>query len=306
MTLLDDIIDGSTDELVSTTNLLRKVQIAASRVGAEAVTNWARSELNGYDPSSPELLPGYRAGLALTVEGHFEGPMGTSARGVALPGLGLPDWFFNRWFRTNIFQPLSELEMLAASDGDTEPQVPWTPEAVFKYRQWGSEGKAGRMEMMELFEAGSVFPRTAIHGMVQQVRNKALEFALEMQSADPSAGTVGGPTIDKPEISSAVTTTTINIYGHGTNVASGSHIRQRSTVSVGDIESLKVAAQALGLSAEVATEFAEIIAGDRDIQSDRARGFLERVRRGAISLGGNVSANLAASGLIDIASQFLG
>lgn len=306
MTLLDEIIAGSTDDSVSTANLLRKVQIAASHLGAGSITAWAKGELSGYDPTQPGALPDYRSDITPPVRGHFEGPFGTSARGVLLSSAGTSDSFTNTWFKIDLFQPVSELERLANTTGESEPEFAWSPEAAGLYRKWGAEGRVMRMEMMQLFSAAIVIPRTLLYGIVEKVRNRALDFALEMQAASPDAGSQNGPTVGDPDISSAVANTTINIYGHGTNVATGTNIRQKTKVTVGDASALRGSAQGYGLEEAAASEFVAIVNEEQGTAGPRFTAFVSKVRNGAISLSGNVAANVAASGLIEIANQYLG
>lgn len=67
MTLLDDIIDGSSDGTVSSSDLLRQVRTAVHRLGAQEVALWAKRELEGYEVTADR--PDYRRQLALGVRG---------------------------------------------------------------------------------------------------------------------------------------------------------------------------------------------------------------------------------------------
>ncbi|MEO6116247.1 MAG: hypothetical protein ABIP33_07675 [Pseudolysinimonas sp.] len=58
MTVLDDILAASTDSSTSVADLLRKVQIAATRLGATQIVAWTMGELSGY-PEGVEV-PTYR------------------------------------------------------------------------------------------------------------------------------------------------------------------------------------------------------------------------------------------------------
>lgn len=69
--LLDQIIDGASDDNMNTVNLLRKVQIAATRVGADDVSSWTRQELAGYGAEAE--LPAYRVTMT-TVTGCSQAP----------------------------------------------------------------------------------------------------------------------------------------------------------------------------------------------------------------------------------------
>ena len=51
------------------------------------------------------------------------------------------------------------------------------------------------MSMHELFSAHNVTTRQSILGLLDIVRSKAMEFALELQTDYPDAGSPGGPTV---------------------------------------------------------------------------------------------------------------
>lgn len=304
MTLLDEIIDGSTSGSVSTSNLLRKVQVAATRLGAPEVLAWVKGELNGYQ--THEELPQFRSNLDTRVQGTFLG-YGNSRVSTTISAFGTQPDFAEAWFSVSLFQPLSELEALASAAGTEDPTRPWAVHAVAQYNKWGSEGKVMRMEMMDLFSAHNVITRQTLAGIIDISRNHALAFALELQQANPEAGTLGGPTVaEDPELRSVIYHVTNNITGHGANIATGSDIRQRSMVAAGDVESFKSAATEFGLDTTTASEFVDAVVGDASVDGPRVHSILERVRNGSISLSGNVAANLAASGLLEIATQFLG
>ena len=73
MNLLEEIINGSTDDTVSTSNLLRKVQIVAYRLGALELSSWTKAELNGYEVA--ERLSSYRSEISTPVAAICPGPM---------------------------------------------------------------------------------------------------------------------------------------------------------------------------------------------------------------------------------------
>lgn len=163
------------------------------------------------------------------------------------------------------------------------------------------------MYLGSLFSARSVVTRQHLRGLLDTVRSKALEFALDLQAVDPEAGTAGGPTVDTdPTLSTTIYNVTNNIYGHGANIAAGTHIKQRAVVKAGDAAGLIAAAQAAGLELSDAEEYVAAVKADGRTDGPRTSRFLERVRSGGITLAGNVTANIAAQQLIAAAAQFLG
>lgn len=293
MTLLDDIIDASTDSAVATPDLLRKVQIVAHRLGAVDLVSWAKQELYGY--SAEVELPTYRL-LNTNVVGTFAGPM----RSFIPHQLTVkPDGMSDEWI-VPLREPLITIQGWA--DGD-EVSREWSAHHVSEYERSG----VFRLQFHSLYSARNVVDRESLRGMVDTVRTKALEFALELQGRFPDAGSVGGPTVaDEPALAMSVYNITNYINGHGTNVASGANIQQRSRVQQGDLPAFKHEIEDIGLALEDVNEFVAAVQEERSVDSPRVRGFLERVRSGAVHLGGSVSSDVAAGVLIELGKGFLG
>jgi hypothetical protein len=296
MTLLDEIVDGSSDGSVTTPNLLRKVQIAATRLGANEIVDWAKSELSGY--SDEAVLPPYRM-TATPVVGTFSGPM-RSFIPMNLSSVGLPPELA-KWFSIELRQPLEELSALAEHDED--PGRPWPPYVVNAYEETG----VYRLEFHGLFSARNILTRQYLRGIIDLVRNRAMEFGLELQTSFPAAGSVGGPTLKtEPQLGPVVYNITNNITGHGTNVATGSNIRQKTSVKAGDLSSLRQASEDLGLSHAEAQEFADAVAEDKGVKGPRVSRFLDKVRGGAITVAGSVASDTLAGSLVELATAYLG
>ncbi|PMB98993.1 hypothetical protein [Brevibacterium luteolum] len=71
-TLLDQFIDGSSDEGVKAPDFLRKVQVAATRIGAAGVVDRVKQEFQGYTDDEDHLR--YRT-MRTEVIGHFTRPV---------------------------------------------------------------------------------------------------------------------------------------------------------------------------------------------------------------------------------------
>ena len=294
MTILDDIIDASTDSSVATADLLRKVQVVAHRLGAKKVVAWVKSELAGYEDDAE--LPSYRI-MRTSVMGVFTGPMQSVIRQQLTVRARDMEAMWTVEFRV----PLTELQALSELDGD--PQREWPSMMVKAYEESGVFG----IYLHNLFSAHNTITRQSLRGLIDIVRSKAMEFALELQTDYPEAGTPGGPTVaSEPGLSSTVFHVTNNIYGDGTNIATGSDIKQRSRVQKGDVDALRREAEFSGLTAEDAAEFVAAVTSEKSLEGTQTKGFLDRVRSGAITLSGSIASDVAASGLIEIASSFLG
>lgn len=296
VTLLDDIIDASTDSSVSVADLLRKVQIVAHRLGAADLVTWAKQELAGYDDDA--TLPSYRV-LHTNVIGTFTGPMQSIQRlplTVKLPSI-------ESWWDMHMHQPIVELQALSESEGDRDPTREWPAFIVKEYEDSG----VFRLQFHGLFSAHNLITRQSLKGVLDVIRSKALEFALELQTADPDAGSVGGPTItSEPELAGVVYNVTNNIYGDGVNIATGSQITQKSRVKKGDADALRREAFALGLPEEAVEEFVQIISEEKSVDKPKVKTFLKKVRTGAVVVAGSVGSDVVAGSLVELGKSFLG
>jgi hypothetical protein len=151
--LLDQIIDGNTDGAVKTSDLLRKVQVAARRVVAPEIETWVKHELNGY--SADVCLPSYRT-LPTVVNGLFTGP-GHSRITQALP----PHPGFTDDFTVSLKQPLVELESFADADRDALSE--WPAWRVKAYEESG----AFAIQFYGLFSIWNVVSRPSLRGVIE-------------------------------------------------------------------------------------------------------------------------------------------
>lgn len=294
MTVLDDILDSSTDSSVPVSDLLRRVQIASTRLGASEIVEWARAELSGYPLGV--AVPTYRE-LHTNVLGRFVGFRTEVTHQLSVPPEGL-----ERLWTVQLRQPLGELQALAESE-DGDPRRPWTDIAVKVYER---DSKVG-FEDHELLSAWNVITRQSLRGVVDIVRSRAMEFALNLQAQFPDAGEPGGPTVaTNPELAPIVYNITNNITGHGTNLAAGQGAQQTSTVTVGDASSLLGRLSELGLSETERDEFVVAITEDNSTEGPRTAGFLARVRSGAVRLAEGFSTDVAAEVLIAAGRAYLG
>lgn len=301
MNLLEDIINGSTDDAVSTSNLLRKVQIVAYRLGASELSSWTRAELNGYEAS--DRLPGYRSEISTPVVAIWSGPMGATARAPIGPG-GVPDEWIPILFQTDLRNPLATLEDIASREDDGS--IPWDPQLVAMYNRWIDEGKVPHVEMAGLFSAQKTLTRSTLQGIISSVRNTALDFALNLESTDPDAGTLGGPTVDEPQVAESIYNITNNIYGDGANVASGNGNTLSVKVNKGDVEAFIRAIQELQLGGETEQALIEAAKSPEVERESKIHGVLRRIKDGGLHLANAVGTEVAVSQVDVLVQQLLG
>lgn len=298
--LLEEIITGATDDSVSTGNLLRKVTVVAHYLRAKEVADWVKGELNGY--KTVESLPNYRHDLLTPVMGTWTGYFGTSATQL-VSSLGLPEEA-DMLFKVSFFQPISELEELVLLPKD--PAQAWDPWQVAQFNKWNQEGKGVWMENMSLLNAHRVVTRASIRGVIDTIRNTALDLALNLHTTDEHAGTLHGPTIADAPIATTINNFTTHVYGHGANVAFGDNATLRSRVVVNDVESLLTAARDLGLTDEGIAELRAAAEAPEPTRPSLLKEVAKRVGSGALVLTNAVAAEVAGSQLDMLVQQFLG
>lgn len=301
MTLLDELIDGATSDTVSTANLLRKVQVVAHRLDAHEMKAWAQRELVGFGLDDP--LPDYRSGLWTPVKGFWTGPFQSSARQPVSAG-NIAEDMRDALFKTDLRQSLAEIEQLAS--GDDDPGISWEGHAIVMFNHWIRDGLTTGISNMALFSATQTLTRGTLLGVIDTVKTTAMEFALALQTANPDAGSVDGPTVADAPVASAVTHIENHIYGDHAQVAQGTAVTQSTTVTRGDIVSLLEAATVAGLDEEGKRELAAAVTADEKERPSRVKRFLGKVGEGAFLVGTGVAAEVAAGQLSTLITSYLG
>jgi len=299
MTLLNDVISQASNGEAAT--MLRKLMIVAHRLQAAPLLAWVKNELNGY--TSKDDLPSYRGPMRVNVQAVITGPMGSKGTNT-LSSHGVPEGF-DGLFEASFFDPLAGIESMAQA---TETiGMPWDPAAVGLYNGWIDEGKVPFLEYWGVYSATKTVSPSTLQGIVDIVRTKALEMALDLQAEFPDAGELGGPTIEEPAVRAAVTHITTNIYGTVNGLAQGHDVRQKVTVKRGDLAGALAAVKAF-LTDEGVTELSRILTDESDEGEKRSKlaQFTQGIRSGSVALASGVASNLAAEGVLEIVGQFFG
>lgn len=212
MSLLREIQDAAIDSKTDLASLLRKCKVLAARLGSEEFKSWVDSELSGY--KNVEDLPEYRV-LHVTSKGHFSGAFGSGINNADIPMFCLPEKFRETMSRSNMMEPVASIEALVSkSDGGTA-QEPWNPDFVAMVGQ-----KIYRN--MNCMQAWKVIPITALIAALDEIRNRILNFVLEIEAQDPDAGEAA---LNSSPVPPEKVNQIFNTYISGSvqNVATGSH-----------------------------------------------------------------------------------
>lgn len=212
MSLLRDIQDAAIDSNVSLATLLRKCKVLAARLGNDVFKQWVENELSGYKGQSG--LPEYRS-FSVGSKGHFVGAFGRALKNADMLMYQIPDEYRVHLEVWHMCDSVAALEALVKdSDGDTA-MVPWPSQAAVTL---GSEMYSG----LQCLQAWKVIPINKVVGILDIIRTKVLNFALEIETENPD---VGEAPVNSNPVSQDKVQQVFNTYitGNVQNVATGSH-----------------------------------------------------------------------------------
>lgn len=175
MDILKEIRNEIIDESVSISSILRKARVLASLLKDKNFEKWVLSELNGYDEEDKDI-PNYRI-LNVDSTGDFSGPFGSGAKNMPIPTFNLPDYVREFTNDTKITQGVKSIETLAQSDSNTLV-LNWPPEYI-------AVCQSKIYERMNLYSARKVIGRSEMVQILDTIRNRLLDFILELQTKNP-------------------------------------------------------------------------------------------------------------------------
>jgi AbiTii len=255
MSLLRQIQDAAV-EAGDIAVALRKAKILASRLNNEDFKRWVHFELNGY-PDNLSIAE-YRI-LPAIARGYFSGFGGSSANNVPIPAACLPEMYRDFARKVYIRYGIGTIEAII-SDGDKNGALnfPWPPDLVALVGKKIYQGMSCISAWQELTSAAFV-------GIVDAVRGRLIDFALEIERANPDVGEIkAGEEGLPPERVSQIYNQVFNIEGDA-NIASGSkHFNQFSSLKIeqGDRSSLAKYLKSIGVSDLDQTELFDALESD--------------------------------------------
>ncbi|TPQ25760.1 hypothetical protein [Methylomonas koyamae] len=221
MSLLREIQEAAIDSNVELAVLLRKCKVLAARLGNPEFKAWVERELSGYDDLNS--LPDYRV-VHVNSKGHFSGPFQSGLRNADIPMSCIPKELREKLSYSCLSQPVASMESLVKSAKTGTLQEPWNPDIVAYVGQ-------EIYENMNCMQAWKVIPAPAIVAALDAIRNRILNFVLEIEAESPDAG-------EAPVNSSPVPQERVHqifntyITGNVQNVATGStNVRQKAVSS---------------------------------------------------------------------------
>lgn len=277
MQLLARIIDGAITDDVKLVTLLRQCLILANDLDNESLKTWATAELNGYPDY--KAMPEYRS-TQITAKGLFLGPFGAQIPNQPLAPSVLKE-AHQFWATTaHLMEPVSSYERLASDpDKDGCATMNWPADLTAAYQTKFIHGYA-------LNRAWQEIPMGAVVGVVDTVRTRILQFALEIQRE------IGSTKGEEPPASAKVDQAVQTIIYGGTNifhstVGENAQFGGQRLVVEGDFPSLAEHLRQTGVAPEQVDELKKAI--ESDAADGAGKGFGARVAgwlQGAGSLVG--------------------
>jgi AbiTii len=196
-------------------------------------------------------------------------------------------------FHAEVREGIAQIEHLLSAGHHTF-QILWPADVVALLQ------RRPIYEGMVLMEAWQVIPATAYSSVLGGIRDRVLQFALDIERENPAAGEAS---TGKMPVSEARVTQIFhqNFYGDHAAVATGGRdVVQHVTISV-DVDSLVAILRELGINKDEQEALVEAVREDQrngsSLPGPQTRVWLARLQSGSIQLGSSMGV-AAATDLI--------
>jgi AbiTii-like protein len=298
--LLGEIIQFALDGKTSLAVLLRHCIVLGSKLKNEKLRTWANQELNGYQ--AKENLPEYRV-AHIGARGHFTGAFGAGLQNYLIPPVCLEESHRELAHTVYLLESVSSYEHMINSKSDSEMILyEWPANFVAYYSRKIYQGYS-------LVHAWQQIPKSALVELLDTIRTRTLNMALEIQS---ELGSIEDLTSIPPAtIAQVERSVTANIFG-GTNIiASGqSQITasfNQTVIFVGDRAQLDEALKNAGLNDADLKELTE--AEKADGEKKMGARVMEWIKKSAskAAIGGvKLGADITKEVLTAYLKQYMG
>lgn len=294
MSLLREIQADAINASVPVDVLLRKCRLLSARLKHDELKQWALRELDGYGSDAP--LPNYRQFRGQGT-GHFSGPFGSGIKNGPIAASLIPEKMRDTLTHIRLRQGIAGLAELV-EDADTNPRMVWPAETSMMF---GEDIYPG----YNMIQGWTTIPTSFITGILSTVRNRVLDFAIEIEAQNPDAGEAPLNTVPiPPENVTQIFNQTI--YGAVGNAGQGTNLNQTAsfTVNQGDFASLEKALKSQGVEAADVAELATALkeesqkpAGDSfgPKVAKWMGGMITKAASGTWKIGSTVAANLLSA-----------
>jgi len=299
--IVAEIVNGAVDDSVKLATLLRKFLIVSDGLANESLKEWVLHELNGYGAIAQ--LPPYRT-MTITAKGNFLSNF-SEMNGLPIPSATLEAE--HRWWAETAYllNAIASYDALIERDNPRGCVVAEWPANMTAYY-------SDRIrEDWHLNRAWQEIPISAIRGMLDNVRTRILQFALELKREIGDSELSANAT--PPEkVNSAVQTI---IYG-GTNIFSpsivgGVQVIGQQVVVQGDFYSLSAALETIGVGKPHVSELEAAITKDKADGAEqgygtRVKSWLAKAGTYVLKEGGAGAVDIAKAAITTAIKSYFG
>jgi len=250
MQLIGQIINDLVNDQTSLGNALNKTKVLASRIGQQELLSWANSELSGYQSDE---LPEYRKFRGNITVDYMDGYQRGSNFPVTLDFDAATVATFEN---ASLVQGVPQLEqMIGGKPKGLRYEFNSTQRYVLQQMLQGANGP-----YFQLTSAGINLPDNAVHAALTAIRQRLLDFMLELESR---FGMETDIVILKAnhQVIHQYMQTTIHNNGDGNVINTGDHaqVNAQITITQGNKEQLRHALEDKQVAPEDTKELLMII-----------------------------------------------
>jgi AbiTii len=295
--LLDKIIELATDNRQPLTVLLRQCIVLAYDLKNEGLKEWANHELNGYPDS--ENMPEYRI-LPAGATGLFIAP-GWTRFLQRIPSVALEKKHRKLAEIVEMTESVGALEhMLTSGSENSQIQFGWNANLVLFYREKLQKG-------WQLFSAHQDVPKSAIAGMLDTIRTRVLNLALELKNeigeSDADLKRVKEDSAEAEKVNSIVLT---QIFGGTVYMAGGQQNINVQNIAVGNWEDLKKVLSESGIDEKDVAELSHALQQDNKTMGATVKGWISKNAGKVFNSGLQVGVSVGTTILTQYIKRHLG
>jgi hypothetical protein len=228
-------------------------------------------------------------------KGNFTGLGGARITHRPLP-LGVIDEKWRELLTTKLVQPIAAYEAYLNSGKNENPSINWPPDMIVHFQEAFSEN-------FVLSSAWQEVPLSTMIGICEEVRNRLLQFALEIKSelGDVDDKVAAVP----PENVQKVVT---NVILGGVNIFGGTvgNITQIGSIQVGDLAGLIDALTQLKIGDAEIDKLKAAIDADRQGFGTRTKEWIKKAGKFVVQGGAKVGAALGQEILKEYLLRYFG
>ncbi|MCP1994382.1 hypothetical protein [Flavobacterium sp. HSC-61S13] len=305
MELVSQIINDLVDDQKSLNSALLKTKVLASRIQNVELLDWVNSELSGYKNYAD--LPIYRKNIFNDLKGiYINGSMKYS--NIQIPTAGLDKEFENSLRSIEFMESINGLEKLIKSEESSTLTSPIRAETTALIEENFQNMGNPYLRVISVYR---VISKNSIIEIVNNVRNKLLDFMLEIDSKFGDITEIKDLRMKKEEVSSIVNHIIINGDGNVLNSGDKAQIKNSPKIKKMTKEQLSTELKKVGLETEDINELAEIIDDEiPDIANNKfglnVNKWIGKMRNKAVDGSWNVSIGAAGSILAEIVQKYYG